>query len=229
MFLDDGYLLEMFTNLHYVDHCVHLDSGRSVSFKALSSSSTDPDLTGQIIWPGCNLLLSYMDKNMNLFENKKCIEVGAGIAVCALLIAKYCNQSNVVATDGTDIVVDLINENIKNEKCEGIISSDKLKWGKNETSAYVQLHGSFDLVFGSEIAYDENCIDALVETVSILLKPGGTFIVGHINRYQRVTDYLMKRLDDFNMKISEEHTWSSIMSYKMDMIEGSVYVINHKT
>ena len=223
----DGFLSELFTNLNYTEHFIELPSKKTIKFKALPSSSTDPDLTGQIIWPGCTMLINYIDQNLNLFQNKKCIEIGAGIAICSLFVNKFSLPSLIIATDGSDIVCDLIKENSNLENCKDLISIE-LKWGNEESKKIVEKYGQFDIVFGSEIAYNENCIDSLVETINILLSKNGIFVIGHINRFYRVTRYLFEKLENFNFIIDTEIPWDNILNYKMDLIDGSVYIFKRK-
>ena len=59
-----------------------MPSGRKIEFNALISSETDADLTGQIIWPGCKLFLTWIDNNLDFFQGKRVVEIGAGIAIC---------------------------------------------------------------------------------------------------------------------------------------------------
>ena len=54
---------------------------------ALKASSTDFDLTGQIIWKAADILSKYILDHLgsNLFKDKTILELGAGPALCGLV------------------------------------------------------------------------------------------------------------------------------------------------
>lgn len=227
MDINDNYLFDLFTNRNYDIQTIKLPSNKELIFKALISSETDPDLTGQILWPGCKLLLTWIDKNIDYFDNKKIVELGSGIAICSLFIAKYGKSKKIVTTDGSDIVIDLIKENSKLAGCDNV-ECELLSWGRMSSKSFVEEHETFDIVMGSEIAYNENCIDALVITVNELLSNDGVFIIGHIDRYGQVTRYFFNKLHEYNLTIERSYKWDDIMDYRMELIEGSVYIIRRK-
>ena len=226
-FIDDGYFADLFTNKSYQIQSIEMPSGRKMEFNALISSETDADLTGQIIWPGCKLLLTWIDKNLDFFKNKKVVELGCGIAICSLFLSKFGEPSFVTATDGNEIVVDLMKDNAKLADCKNV-DCEIMKWGNEIANEFKEKHGVFDIVMGSEIAYNENCIDPLVETINALLSPNGRFLIGHIFRYGRVTRYLFKRLDDEGFEVEKEIHWDELMNYRVEAIEGSVFIIKRK-
>jgi 2-polyprenyl-3-methyl-5-hydroxy-6-metoxy-1,4-benzoquinol methylase len=227
-YADDGYFTELFTNKSYKEQEVKMPSGRSIKFNALISSSTDCDLTGQIIWPGCSLLLTWIDRHLDFFNGKSITEVGAGIAICSLFLTKFGKPKMVTATDGNEIVVDLMKDNAELVGCQNIVFKEMM-WGAENAKRFREAYGQFDVVMGSEIAYNENCIDPLVETMSELLAPNGRFIIGHIFRYGRVTRYLFQRLEEKGFEVIQEIRWDDLMSYRVDAIEGSVFIIKRKS
>lgn len=226
-FTDDGYFAELFTNKSYKEQEVTMPSGRSIKFNALISSSTDCDLTGQIIWPGCSMLLTWIDSHLDFFKGKTITEVGSGIAICSLFLTKFGAPKLVTATDGNEIVVDLMKDNAKLAGCQNV-ECRRMMWGTENAREFREKHGQFDIVMGSEIAYDESCIDPLVETMKELLAPNGRILVGHIFRYGRVTRYFFKRLDEEGFEVLQEIHWDDLMNYRVEAIEGSVFIIKRK-
>ncbi|EAX87396.1 hypothetical protein TVAG_193910 [Trichomonas vaginalis G3] len=225
--INDNFMEDLFTNTEYKLQHIEMPSGRSIDFNALISSNTDPDLTGQIIWPGCKLFLTYIDGNLDWFKGKSCIELGSGIAICTLFLTKFGAPKLAIATDGNKLVVDLMKSNAELSGCKNI-KCKYLHWGVEAADAFKAQNGIFDIVMGSEIVYDEACVDPLVVTINSLLSQDGRFIVGHIFRYNRVTRYFMKRMDETGFELEKEIKWDDIMNYRMEMIEGSVLIFRRK-
>lgn len=221
-------MFDLFTDRHYIEQSVPLKSQREMKFMALKTSNTDPDLTGQILWPGCTLLLNWIDMHSDIFEGKSVIELGAGTAVCSIFIAKYGKASKVVATDGSDLVVELMDENLELHPDIKQCSAKLLKWSTETARELVQETEKFDYVIGSEIAYNENCVEDLVNTIDELLKPDGLFIIGHIDRYAQTTRAMYRKLEKSNFVKSMEYPWDDILDYRMELIVGSVISFERK-
>lgn len=222
-------MFELFFNSDYEKQEIQLPSGRNMSFLGLKTSMTDSDLTGQILWPGCTLLMHWLDKNINIFNGKTALEVGAGTAICSTFIAKYGNPKKVVATDGSVPVVDLMKKNIDLHPDAKNIHCCLLGWNKESSQALLKEEfpdgDKFDFVFGSEIAYNENCVEDLVNTADELLKKDGKFIVGHIDRYYQTTRAFLNKLERSGFKTVEKVPWDDLVNYKMELISGDVYVL----
>lgn len=226
-FINDNYMEDLFTNTEYKKQNIEMPSGRSIEFNALISSVTDSDLTGQIIWPGCKMFLTYIDSHLDLFKGKTIVELGSGIAICTLFLTKFGNPQLAIATDGNKLVVDLMKSNAELSNCQNV-ECDILYWGSDSAKEFREKHGKFDIVMGSEIVYNEACVDPLVITLNELLAENGRFIVGHIFRYNRVTRYFMQKVDENGFELEKEIKWDDIMSYRMEMIEGSVLIFKRK-
>lgn len=227
--VDDGAdLFNLFFNSDYVEQTVPLPSGRSMSFLGLKAAFTDSDLTGQILWPGCTLLLRWIDRNLDVFAGKSVIEVGAGTAVCALMVARHGTPTRVMATDGSEPVTELMAKNAKLHEVDNIFTCKRMRWIPEDWEPIIGSHGRYNFVIGSEIAYDEGCIDGLVEAVDALLAPGGRFVIGHIDRYARVTRALLAKMDEVGFEKECEVPWGELVEYEMELIVGSVIVWKRK-
>ena len=224
-------ICELFFNSDYEKQEIILPSGRKMSFLGLTANMTDSDLTGQILWPGCTLLMHWLDKNMQLFHGKTGVEVGAGTAICSTFIAKYGEPKQIIATDGSPPVCELMQKNIDLHPGLKNISCCVLDWGTEPTERFLEekCHGEqFDFVYGSEIAYNENCVEGLVTTARILLKPNGLFVIGHIDRYAQTTRAFFRELKNQNFELESEVPWDDLINYRMELIVGSVYVFKRK-
>jgi hypothetical protein len=69
----------------------------TIKVMCLQASSTDFDLTGQLIWPGAELLNNYLVQNFHILQGLSVIELGSGVGLTGLLCAHYCHH--VVMTD----------------------------------------------------------------------------------------------------------------------------------
>ena len=221
---------ELFTNKAYVEHVQQLPSGRIIKYMELEACSTDANLTGQILWPGCSLLLHWLDLNLDFFNGKYAVELGAGTGICSLFIAEYAHPQYVFTTDGNDVVTELMNQNLSKYPELSNISAGYLEWSRENAAKLIQETKSqtgtqkYDIVFGSEIAYNTTVVNCLSETIDEFLKPDGRFIVGHIFRYQNATDAFMNAMKQTGFIIEKEIPWDSIMNYRMELIEGSIFI-----
>ena len=79
----------------------------------MKASSTDYDLTGQIIWKAADILSKYIIDEMgeSIMKGKVVLELGSGPGLCALIAQHYC--SKVVLSDYQDLVMDLITMNMR--------------------------------------------------------------------------------------------------------------------
>jgi predicted nicotinamide N-methyase len=216
-------LSALFFDSSYVEQTVTLPSGRSMAFLALKTSRTDPDLTGQILWPGCTLLMHWLDRHIAEFHGKSVIELGAGTGICSLFIAKHEQPSQILATDGSMPVIDLITQNITFHQLSSLVKSSQMKWTPDDIQR-VNTFGPFDFVIGSEIAYDESCIEDLVQTVAALLGDSGRFVIGHIDRYAQTTRLLYAQLTAAGFVLIDQTPWDDLVAFQMDLIVGSVLV-----
>lgn len=114
-------------------------------------SSTDHDLTGQIVWPACVLLSWFIHSNRDtLFSGKHLLELGAGCGLAGFVAANYCRS--VLITDGNDIVVRLLDRNWHFLRhLQDRVAVAKLLWGDvNEINKAISIDHS-----KSNIAYTE--------------------------------------------------------------------------
>ena len=69
-----------------------------------NQSSTDHDLTGQIVWPASLLLCWFISKHREeFFRDKRVIELGAGCGLAGFFASKFSKQ--VLITDGNPVVL----------------------------------------------------------------------------------------------------------------------------
>jgi predicted nicotinamide N-methyase len=88
----------------------------TLSIKILQSPAacTDPDLTGQLLWPVSRLLSHYLASDCIDLRGKSVLELGAGGTGLPSIVASQCGAATVIATDGNDgLVLDLLRQNME--------------------------------------------------------------------------------------------------------------------
>ncbi|OAE28366.1 hypothetical protein AXG93_2490s1570 [Marchantia polymorpha subsp. ruderalis] len=138
-----------------------LDSDDEVSLDAsffLNEKYGEPDydLTGQLVWPGAELLAEYLLQRRSQMKGLSVIELGAGLGLTGLLCARLCEH--VVITDYNDTILKVMQMNVDHQVSTGAlpVSSaevQKLDWSVDEhLDSILEKHPQgFDLVMGADI------------------------------------------------------------------------------
>lgn len=151
----------------------------------ISASGT----TGLRTWEAALHLGQYLCANPSLVKNKRILELGTGTGYLAVLCAKYLGADHVIASDGSDEVV---NKLLDSFFLNGLQESDKvsaagLKWGHALEGTDEQAWNGgrkMDMVLGADITYDVSVIPALVGTLEELagLFPGVSILIAATER-----------------------------------------------
>jgi predicted nicotinamide N-methyase len=88
----DFSLDKFFLDTKYEEQEFNFD-GVTQKLFALDSSSTDHDLTGQIIWEAAEILSKFIIKHSDMWEGKNILELGSGAGLCGLLISRYAKAT----------------------------------------------------------------------------------------------------------------------------------------
>ncbi|CAN6443383.1 unnamed protein product [Victoria cruziana] len=155
----------------------------------LQSASTDYDLTGQLVWPGAELLNNYLSNNKLILHGRSIIELGSGVGVTGLLSSRFCRE--IVLTDHNDEVIKVLKKNI-DVHSSGTLShadlfAEKLEWGNHsQLKEILEKHpGGFDLILGADICFQHSSIPLLFDTVVQLLLSKGReckFLLAYVSR-----------------------------------------------
>ncbi|CDW78840.1 UNKNOWN [Stylonychia lemnae] len=181
---EEDQLVSLFTDTDYQEIKFEYKEIKQTIF-ALKTSSTDYDLTGQIIWKAADILSKYIIDTLGpeVFAPIKpnILELGSGPGLCGLISQHYASQ--VVFSDYQDLVMDLIKTNIRdsepsNKECQKL--AVKLDWCKSSEDSYFDecevYDGSgetkmklsntqFQFVIGSDIVYWNNSIKPLMNVL----------------------------------------------------------------
>lgn len=129
---------------------------------SLKSSTTDFDLTGQIIWPAAEFLSKYLIDNPSLVSDKVVLELGSGAGLSGLIASQFAKT--VYLTDGNDIVVELLIKNL--QFCtKNNAQVKRLCWGIENTAEILKEIGPIDVIIGADVLFWPDSIKPLVETL----------------------------------------------------------------
>jgi predicted nicotinamide N-methyase len=131
--------------------------------------------TGLRTWEASLHLGQYLCANAALVAGNRVLELGAGTGYLSILCAKLLGAANVIATDGSDDVVNALSDNffINGFQNASHIRAVQLKWGhalvSNESVAWNE-NLALDIVLGADITYDESSMPLLLGTIQKLLE-----------------------------------------------------------
>ncbi|KAI1108891.1 S-adenosyl-L-methionine-dependent methyltransferase [Nemania sp. NC0429] len=147
--------------------------------------------TGHRTWEAALHLGSYLltDSGRDLIRGKSVLELGAGTGFLAILCAKHLGARHVTTTDGDEMVVDYLRENlVLNDIADDlVVTARALWWGDDLNGTWVEQDCSshpYDVVIGADITYDKVAITALVKTLRHLfdMKPNVLVIIASVVR-----------------------------------------------
>ncbi|GMH42993.1 hypothetical protein BSKO_10915 [Bryopsis sp. KO-2023] len=171
---------------------------------AYAGSQFPRSLQGVFLWPAAEALSEFSAANSSRFSGKKVLELGAGAGLLGLTIAK-CDPPplKVVITDGSALAVELLRENLRMslessdvDAATPEIDARILLWGvplPNESDG-----GEFDVVIGADLVFDDDCdVFGLLRTAKEALAAGGEFILGMMDRSERVRSRFEREAAEF--------------------------------
>lgn len=152
--------------------------------------------TGLTLWrASANYLAQYQMENLHLFHNKRILELGAGLGLNGILAWRSTASSSdthVCITDGDSDALVHLRENVKrNVKVDdgneiiNKVSCHQLIWGQESSETFLAQVANklkFDVIIASDIIYSAVIIEPLWDTIKILLKEGGEFIMAYARR-----------------------------------------------
>lgn len=110
---------------------------------------------GMTLWPGANLLAEFLLQNPDLLKGKRCVELGSGIGLTAVVAAR-CNPASLVCTDYEDDVLRNLEYNLVTNLSQGDngaledagVSSKYIDWTVTTSNEIADLSPEF--VFASD-------------------------------------------------------------------------------
>jgi len=195
---------------------------------SLKAAKTDFDLTGQILWPGTEILCAFLVSpyGQSLIRGRSCVELGSGAGVVGLLAAQFACR--VIFTDHNEIVLDLLRKNIGHTQAASAatspmtsfgpsvsncqMSAEKLDWGSSISASWLD---NVEVILGSDIVYSASSVIALLTTVtsifnapsfrhpeaSSLLSSSSIFILSYVSRWSVVDAALHDGFLTFGLRV----------------------------
>ncbi|OLN87065.1 Protein-lysine N-methyltransferase EFM3 [Colletotrichum chlorophyti] len=135
----------------------------------ISASGT----TGLRTWEAALHLGQYLCENQNIIEGKRVLELGAGTGYLAVLCAKHLAATHVVASDGSDDVINNLPESffLNDLQDSNAVTPMELRWGHALVGTEDRQWNNgnkIDIVIGADITYDQSIIPALIATLEEL-------------------------------------------------------------
>jgi predicted nicotinamide N-methyase len=178
----------------------------------LSAASTPPQITllerrsvvsaggttGFRTWESALHLGQFLCSDPFIIAGKRVLELGAGTGYLSVLCAQHLNAAQVIASDGSD---DVINNMPDNLFLNGLQGSKKirpmdLKWGHAIVGTEEESWNGgepLDVVLGADITYDRSVIPALLGTLQELVDmfPGVNILVAAIQRNKETFEFFL--------------------------------------
>jgi hypothetical protein len=163
-----------------------IDHDKHVSIYALSAESGNiessihviPDPEGGVVglklWPGSLQLAKFLvNVRPDLVRGKEVIELGCGVGLAGLAVAKFCHPTSVVLTD-RDSVRPVVVAAIRDNGLKQTTRFEALDWGAPAEIDKFNQETNTRIVIGSELVYAEeqaplaHVLDSLVTDLLVL-------------------------------------------------------------
>jgi protein-lysine N-methyltransferase EEF2KMT len=157
---------------------------RNITLLESRSLISQSGTTGFRTWEAALHLGQFLCSRPSLIKDKHVLELGAGTGYLSILCAKFLDASQVIASDGSDDVVNHLADNffLNGLQNSRVIFPMDLKWGHALVGTEEgEWNGgrSIDVVLGADIIYDNVAVPALVATLKELaiMAPPTTILI----------------------------------------------------
>lgn len=149
------------------------------------SFATGVDNTGNVcLWPAEEVMAHYVLSRKEQFEKKNICELGSGVGLAGLAMARVVKANSLLLTDGNAQVVKTLETALQYNKSAlagGLAASEvatrTLVWDRNLTSLEVPRAGTFDYVVAADCLFFKDFHIDLVHTIKTLLSQSGTCLL----------------------------------------------------
>lgn len=126
--------------------------------------------TGLRTWEAALHLGDYLCRHQALIRGRNVLELGAGTGYLSILCARHLGAAHVIASDGSDEVINNLPENFFLNSLQGssAITPMDVKWGHALVGTEEQLWNggkTVDIVLGADVTYDDSVTPALIGTL----------------------------------------------------------------
>ncbi|KAL6838164.1 putative methyltransferase domain-containing protein [Trichoderma camerunense] len=166
--------------------------------------------TGLRTWEAALHLGQLLCQDPSIVSRKRVLELGTGTGYLAILCIKYLGSTHVIASDGSDDVINNLPENLFLNQLEGsdAIRPMDLKWGYALVGTEEERWNGgrpLDVVLGADITYDPSIIPALVSTLLELfgLYPHVEVIIAATQRNLETFQVFLVKCRDEGLKVED--------------------------
>ena len=130
--------------------------------------------TGFRTWDAALHLGSFFSTSLGkmFIQRKRVIELGAGTGFLSVLCAKFFNPKFVLATDGSEEVLQNLRANIFTHNTLYDTDVCRFEWGATPEPSEVDAEchaGKFDLIIGADVTYDPPSIVNLLKSIRAIM------------------------------------------------------------
>lgn len=192
----------------------------------LQSASTDHDLTGQVVWPVSVLLAWFVASRRERLRGSRVLEVGAGCGLSGL-VAATCGAARVALTDGSDVVVRLLEQGVDRLELENVLVHNLL-WGDRPSfDAFNAADPDpYDYVIGADVVCWPKLVVPLLETVLALLRRSpredAAFICGFVSRAESTKDLFFEEATRRGFDVREHDIASFLPDPRPDNVKSAL-------
>mmetsp|Transcript_24752 Transcript_24752/g.57183 ORF Transcript_24752/g.57183 Transcript_24752/m.57183 type:complete len:271 (-) Transcript_24752:128-940(-) len=150
----------------------------SVMHKYAKHQKTKCNLWARM-WSSSSLLAEILiaDGVREHLSDVSAIEIGAGMAVCALTAAVR-GGAKIMVTDSSDHALDLVKGSARLNGVADSLSCSRMDWHSSSSVSGVAVQGGpYEFVIGSDILFASMNVQPIVKAIIELLAPGGLAVV----------------------------------------------------
>ncbi|KAH8199905.1 hypothetical protein TruAng_005961 [Truncatella angustata] len=184
-----------------------LSSWRPVILHESRSRISGSSRTGHRTWEGALHLASYLLSSPSIIDGLRVLELGAGTGFLSILCRKYLNAQYVTATDGDDMVVAEMQENLllNGRRESDNIVARKLWWGSDLSGNWRERVGEteFDVVIAADVIYQEEATRLLVQALRAISyrQPGVKILMANALRFPNIFEIFRHECEYNNLSI----------------------------
>ncbi len=142
------------------------DNDQTIRIKHKTTSNLSG--VGQQVWRGALFMVDHLLDQPDFVRGKRVIEIGAGTGLTAIVVAKFCQPTEVLATDLPELM-DLIRENCSTNGATIGTAPGKLTVHPFDVTKPMLSEGVLadfmskaDIVLGCDVIYDNDVTDGII-------------------------------------------------------------------
>lgn len=165
----------------------------------------EPQYIGGSYWLSSIAMLLYIENNKKLFDCKDILELGSGLGLPGMHLARVCGGSVTLS----DIEANVTHDSLYINNMIGCVDNCFIDWNNS-----AQHTGKYDVIIASDCIY-RNTQGIFVETIKNLLKNDGTLIM-----FNAIRD----GIDEFEYSLQELFDTNLVMETKKLIFNNHYFI-----